>query len=133
MQLSPPEEFLNLLLNGVITPSHSNCLKPDTKKEYTKSDYAQLLKKCEAPRILAEISRILKMDDLSKKIPHNTTQVDTTFHNVLTAPLLCSDYPSSNGKFVTIHSSSTGVSSAPLPSNNDFLIASFTPAKYLKS
>ena len=90
-------------------------------------DYAQLLKKCEAPRILAEISRILKMDYLSQRNPHNTTPVYTMFHNVLTAPLLYSDDPSSNGKFVTTHSSSPGVSSAPLPSNNDFLIASFTP------
>ena len=61
------------------------------------------------------------MDDLSNKIPHHKTQVDTVFHNILTAP----DVSFSNTKFVTAHSSSTP--HAPLPSNNDFLIASFTP------
>ena len=119
MQSSPPEEFLNLLLNGVITPSHSNWFKE--KKKCTKLDYAQLLKKCEAPRLLEEINKILKMDDLSNRIPHHTTQVDIVFHNILTAP----DVSFSNTKFVTAHSSSTPP--APLPSNNDFLISSFTP------
>ena len=68
LQCSPPEEFLNLLLNGVITPSHTNWISCDHKK-FTQTDFSQLLSKCEAPRILAEIARILQLDDLSAKVP----------------------------------------------------------------
>ena len=71
--------------------------------------FANLLTKCEAPRLLAVISRIMKLDDLSNKIPHHITTADTIFHNILVA---------SDG-------SSTPISY--LPSNHDFLIASFTP------
>ena len=63
MQSSPPEEFLNLLLNGVITPTHSNWFTEN--KKFTKLDFANLLTKCEAPRLLAEIIRNMRLDDLS--------------------------------------------------------------------
>ena len=65
IQSSPPEEFLNLLLNGVITPTHSNWFTEH--KKFTKLDFANLLTKCEAPRLLAEISRIMKLDDLARR------------------------------------------------------------------
>ena len=65
MECAPPEEFLNLLLNGIVTPTHTNWVKD--RKKFTKTDFAQLLAKCEAPRVLSEIGRILKMDDLSTK------------------------------------------------------------------
>ena len=59
MQNSTPEEFLNLLLNGIVTPTHSNWFTD--KKRFTKLNFAHLLAKCEAPRLLAEIGRIMKL------------------------------------------------------------------------
>ena len=72
LQCSPPEEFLNLLLNGVITATHTNWISVGHRK-FTQIDCAQLLSKCEAPRILAEITCILKLDDLSTRVPHFVT------------------------------------------------------------
>ena len=43
MQSSPPEDFLNLLLNGVITPTHINWFKE--KKKFTKLYFTQSIKK----------------------------------------------------------------------------------------
>ena len=79
LQCSPPEEFLNLLLNGVITPTHTNWITVDHKK-FTQTDFSQLLSKCEAPRILAEIARILRLDDLSAKVPHFVTGMNMSVH-----------------------------------------------------
>ena len=68
-----------MLLNGVITPSHTNWISCDHKK-FTQTDFSQLLSKCEAPRILAEIARILRLDDLSAKVPHFVPGMNMSFH-----------------------------------------------------
>ena len=63
-QSSPQEEFLNLLLNGTISKTHTNWLQAN-KKKYTALDFNRLLAKCEQQRVLSEIYRIMKLDDLS--------------------------------------------------------------------
>ena len=72
-QSSPQEEFLNLLLNGTISKTHSNWLQANSKK-FTSLDFNRLLAKCEQQRVLSEISRIMKLDDLSK---HATNSITT--------------------------------------------------------
>ena len=47
LQASPPEEFLNLLLQGAITKTHTNWLTAE-KKKFTQVDFNQLLSKCES-------------------------------------------------------------------------------------
>ena len=74
LQASPQEEFLNLLLNGAISKNHTNWTQINNKR-FTQLDFSQLLTKCEAPRVLAEINRILKLDDLSRKTQHFVTNM----------------------------------------------------------
>ena len=71
LQASPPEEFLNLLLQGAITKTHTNWLTA-SKKKFTQVDFNQLLSKCESARVLSEISRIIQLDDLSSRTSHFT-------------------------------------------------------------
>ena len=86
LQCSPPEEFLNLLLNGIIDPNHTNWISANHKK-FTQIEYAQLLSKCEQPRVLGEIARILKLDDLSTKVPHFVTAMNMSAHKTDLAQL----------------------------------------------
>ena len=78
MQAPPPEEFLNLLLQGAITKTHTNWLTA-SKKKFTQVDFNHLLSKCESPRILSEISRIIELADLSSRTSHHN---DTSIHHV---------------------------------------------------
>ena len=79
MQAPPPEEFLNLLLQGAITKTHTNWLTA-SKKKFTQVDFNHLLSKCESPRIMSEISRIIELADLSSKTSHH---INTSFHHVI--------------------------------------------------
>ena len=83
LQASPPEEFLNLLLQGIITKTHTNWLTID-KKKFTQVDFNQLLSKCESGRVLSEISRIIQLDDLSSKTQHFTE--NTQLHHLSSSP-----------------------------------------------
>ena len=121
MQSSPPEEFLNLLLNGIVTPTHTNWISEDRKK-FTKTDFSQLLAKCEAPRVLSEIGRILKLDDLSAKIPHFVTSMNNTFHT----GIFEDDTPHYDD--ININATSLFVPGL-LPSDHDFLLDSFHPVE----
>ena len=142
-----------MLLNGVITPSHTNWISCDHNKF---TDFSQLLSKCEAPRILAEIARILRLDDLSAKVPHfvtgmnmsvhMTTIEDTSSQDLTAYPpidtayrLYCEEnsprnltaYPAIDTAYpphCEISANATKLSSAPaLPSNHRFLLDSLQP------
>ena len=121
MQSSPPEEFLNLLINGIVTPTHTNWISEDRKK-FTKTDFSQLLAKCEAPRVLSEIGRILKLDDLSAKIPHFVTSMNNTFHT----GIFEDDTPHYDD--IKINATSSSVPDL-LPSNHDSLLDSLDPVE----
>jgi hypothetical protein len=86
LQASPPEEFLNLLLQGAITKTHTNWLTAE-KKKFTQVDFNQLLSKCESGRVMSEIARIIELDNLSSRTSHFITEAPL-HHTTVSCPSL---------------------------------------------
>ena len=85
LQASPPDEFLNLLLQGAITKTHANWLTSE-KKKFTQIDFNQLLSKCESGRIMSEIARIIDLDNLSARSSFHLRCPSSPHHDLQPQP-----------------------------------------------
>ena len=79
--VSQLEEFLNLLLYKSIFTTNTNWFQADNEK-FTSSDFNRFLAKCKQQKFLNEISRIMKLDDLSKHATHSIMAMSLSTANL---------------------------------------------------